>query len=106
MNTMKNWDAIIKEMKKKRTGTENVLIVELKDFNPTILSEKRKELLNVIKTKKIKSETQLAQLVKRQRENVVADLKLLEHYGLIERKRIGNKVVPKDINTNIVILNC
>ena len=101
---MIDWDIVIKEIKKKRTDVENVLFVKMEDLNPTIFSKKRREILKILKKRKIKSETHLAEILGRQRENVVADLKLLEYYGLVERKRTGNKVIPRATKTDIVIM--
>ena len=45
---------------------------------------------------------ELAKILKRERPNVLKDLRLLEHYGLIRTVRKGNRVVPE--NTNSVII--
>ena len=87
----------------KDSDAERVLIVSLEDWNPSILSEKRKQLLLMLKSQNIESETDLAEKIGRKRPNVVADLKLLEHYGLIKRVREGRRIVPKIVKSQIVI---
>jgi predicted transcriptional regulator len=45
---------------------------------------------------------ELAKLLKRKRPNVVKDLQLLEHYGLIKTTRKGNKVIPEKVESLII----
>jgi predicted transcriptional regulator len=59
--------------------------------------------LITIRKRNIKSEYELAKILKRKRPNVVKDLKLLEHYGLLTRERVGKRVVPKIAKTEIII---
>ena len=82
---------------------EKTLIVPLEQWNPSMLSRKRKELLIALKNHDVKSEDDLARIVGRKRPNVVNDLKLLEHYGLLKRVRVGKRVVPKLDKTEIII---
>lgn len=99
------WEKIEKIMEMtKDSDYKRFLIVPLEDWNPYLLSPKRKELLKIIRKKKIGSETQLAKIVHRKRPNVVADLKLLEHYGLVKLERNGNKIIPKPEKTQIIII--
>jgi len=101
----KRWKKIIEIMKKtKDLDVDSILIVPKEKWNPSILSKKRTELLIVIENKKPKSETELAKLVKRKRENVVSDLRVLEHYGLVNIKREGKKRVPYLKKTEIMIV--
>ena len=87
----------------KESDFDRTLIVPLADWNPSILSNKRKRMLLMIKEREIESETHLARLLGRKRPNVVADLKLLEHYGLIERIKRGRRTIPKAKKTQIII---
>ena len=86
----------------KELDVENILIVPMEDWNPSILSTKRKEIIKVLKARKVKSEMELAKILKRERPNVLKDLRLLEHYGLIRTIRKGNKVVPQNIKSMII----
>ncbi|MFX0198423.1 MAG: hypothetical protein ACFFCW_20070 [Candidatus Hodarchaeota archaeon] len=100
----RNWKKILETIEStKDTNLEKTLIVPLEQWNPSILSRRRKELLIAIKNHKVKSEDDLARIVKRKRPNVVNDLKLLEHYGLLKRVRVGKRVVPKLEKTEIII---
>jgi len=100
-----NWDKIEKIMESSKNQKDtHTLIVTLEDWNPSVLSPKRKELLEIIRKRKIESETQLAKIVNRKRPNVVADLKLLEHYGLVKLVREGKKIIPKPEKTQIIII--
>ncbi len=82
---------------------ERILVVPLEEWNPSILSEKRKRLLLRLKAGKIESESDLARQLGRKRPNVMVDLKLLEHYGLIERIKHGRRTVPRVVKNQIVI---
>ena len=104
MKNKRNWKNILKTIdNSKDTNLSKTLIVPLEQWNPSILSTKRKELLIAIKNHDVKSEDDLARIVKRKRPNVVNDLKLLEHYGLLKRVRVGKRVVPKLEKTEIII---
>lgn len=62
------------------------------------LTNKRLELLKIIRHKKPKSVYELAKLVERTPENVNTDIKLLEQLGFVETTKIRdirNKVVPE-----------
>ena len=100
----RKWNNIIEIIEStKGTNLDKTLVVPLEQWNPSILSRKRKELLIAIKNHDIKSEEELARIVKRKRPNVVNDLKLLEHYGLLKRVRVGRRVIPKIEKTDIII---
>ncbi len=99
------WDEIVNiiESSKDHNYT-HTLIVTLEDWNPSVLSPKRKQLLELIRKGNVESESQLARMVHRNRPNVVADLKLLEHYGLVKLVKEGKRMVPKPEKTRIVII--
>ena len=64
------------------------------------LTNKRLELLKIIRHKKPKSVYELAKLVERTPENVNTDIKLLEQLGFVETTKIREvreKVVPEVI---------
>ena len=104
MKNKRNWKNILKTIdSSKDTDLKKTLIVPLEQWNPSILSTKRKKLLIAIKNHDVKSEDDLARIVKRKRPNVVNDLKLLEHYGLLKRVRVGKRVIPKLEKTEIII---
>ena len=86
----------------KEFEVENVIIVPMEDWNPSILSKKRKEILNVLKSERVHSEMELAKVLNRKRPNVLKDLKMLEHYGLVRMEKQGNRVVPENVNSLII----
>ena len=99
----KKWKKIGEIMKNtKELDVENILIVPMEDWNPSVLSPKRKEIIKVLKSRKVKSEMELAKILKRERPNVLKDLRLLEHYGLVRAIRKGNKVVPQNVKSMII----
>ena len=100
----RKWNNILEIIEStKGTNLDKTLVIPLEQWNPSILSRKRKELLIAIKNHDIKSEGELAKIVGRKRPNVVNDLKLLEHYGLLKRVRVGKRVIPKIEKTEIII---
>jgi predicted transcriptional regulator len=104
-STKLSWKQIQEVIEETKGSDFNrILIVSLKDWNPSVLSPRRKELLLLIKEKKVRSESELARMVGRKRPNIVADLKLLEHYGLIKRTRIGKNTVSTVEKTQIMIV--
>lgn len=103
-NLEEKWGKIKKIIESTRDSDfERILVVPLEEWNPSILSEERKRLLLTLKGGKIESETDLAKQLGRKRPNVVTDLKLLEHYGLIERIKRGRRTVPRIVKNQIVI---
>lgn len=60
----------------------------------SLLTPKRMELLEYLKTKHPKSILELASGLKRNYKNVYDDLVLLEEYGIVERSGNGKRRVP------------
>jgi len=96
----KRIEQIIRES--KELDVENIIIVPMEDWNPSVLTRKRQEILSALKNGKFKSEMELAKALKRKRPNVVKDLQLLEHYGLIKTTRKGNRVIPEKVESMII----
>jgi len=61
----------------------------------SLLTPKRMELLDYLKTRHPKSILALAKGLKRDYKNVYDDLRLLEEYGIVEKGGSGNRVVPE-----------
>ncbi len=83
-----------KEVMKKLSKGEKVkahraLYFENLDAMRRVLTEKRLELLHVIKEKKPSSIYRLAKILGRDINNVIEDLKYLEVVGLVELKKTG-----------------
>ena len=103
INMKKKWKKIEQIMKDtKELDMENIIIVPMEDWNPSVLSPKRKEIIKVLKARKVSSEMELAKILKRKRPNVLKDLRLLEHYGLVRAVRKGNRVVPENVKSMII----
>lgn len=99
----KKWKKIGEIMKNtKELDVENIIIVPMEEWNPSVLSPKRKEIIKVLKAKRVTSEMELAKILKRKRPNVLKDLRLLEHYGLVRTVRNGNRVVPQNVKSMII----
>jgi len=56
------------------------------------ITPRRLELLNIIKTARPASINQLASLTRRNIKNVAEDIKLLSQVGLLETKKVHNRV--------------
>jgi len=87
----------------KDLDVDRVLIVPIQQWSSKILTEKRKQILLTLRTHDVTSEQHLATILGRSRPNVVSDLNLLEHFGLIELRKDGNRTVPILLKTKIVI---
>lgn len=59
-----------------------------------VLTEKRLELLKIIKDKKPSSVYELSKMVKRDLKNVLQDLTYLKELGLVEIKETKDKKIP------------
>ena len=100
----KDWEKIMKIINDtKDLDLDSVLILPMEDWNPAILTEKRKEILAALKKKKFKSEGDMAKFLKRKRPNVVSDLKFLEHYGLIELVKDSRRTRPVLKKSEIIL---
>ena len=73
----------------EKVKTHRALYFENLDAMRRVLTEKRLELLHVIKEKKPSSIYRLSKLLDRDINNVIDDLKYLEEVGLVELKRSG-----------------
>ena len=60
----KKWKKIGEIMKNtKELDVENILIVPMEDWNPSVLSPKRKEIIKILKSREVSSEMELAKLL-------------------------------------------
>ncbi|MFQ5816064.1 MAG: hypothetical protein ACE5G7_06155 [Candidatus Hydrothermarchaeaceae archaeon] len=69
----------------------------------SLLTPKRMELLDYLKTRHPKSIMALARGLRRDYKNVYDDLRLLGEYGVVERVGDGKKVVPECRIKEIVV---
>src|SRR3989344_7745479 len=83
--------------KAKKLGDDSISFQSLDQLRK-FLTNKRLELLRVIKHKNPKSVYELAKLVGRTPENVNTDIKLLRQLGFVETtkvKDVRNKLIPE-----------
>ena len=83
--------------KAKKLGDDSISFQSLDQLRK-FLTNKRLELLRVIKHKNPKSVYELAKLVGRTPENVNSDIKLLKQMGFVETtkvKEVRNKLMPE-----------
>ena len=86
------------DRKKAKKLKEDSITFQSLDQLRKFLTNKRLELLKIIRHKKPKSVYELAKLVERTPENVNTDIKLLEQLGFVETtkvREIRDKVVPE-----------
>ena len=76
--------------------TEHTPTIGFADFviYKKFLSEKRLELLGIIKSKKPKSIKDLASIARRDFKNVYEDLKMLKTFDLVKFKKTKSGIVP------------
>jgi predicted transcriptional regulator len=72
----------------------SVYFTNIEAFRKAI-TPRRLELLNIIKTARPGSINQLASLVHRNIKNVAGDVKLLSQVGLLETKKVCNRIAPQ-----------
>ncbi len=88
----------------KGSNCEHVIIFPIEEWKGRILTPKRVELLDTLRTNRLGSISELSKLLARSRPNVTNDLHLLEHYGLVELHEEGRRTVPVAIATEIRII--
>ena len=80
----------------------NVLVTD--DSCYSIMTKKRSELVRTINQHNPSSMQELANIVKRTKQAVYRDLKMLKNYGIIELKKIKKNVKPI-VKCAIVVVN-
>jgi len=90
-------DRMIDYALEKPDGTPNrVLIINFGSFSiDKVLTLARTELLRTILNEKPQTVGELTKMLKRPRESVSRDLKVLENYGLLSFKRSGRQKKPR-----------
>lgn len=85
---------------------EKTLVISLSDEEMTqLFTKKRLELISVIRAKKPRNVTKLAELVSRDLTAVMRDLKILESIGIVSLEKSGKDVLPKiEVHTLILPL--
>lgn len=68
-----------------------------------VLSEKNRSLLEVIAETESLSLTELAEKTGRKKSNLSRTLKTMAHYGLVDLKKAGGKLMPSVSYSNIAL---
>ena len=83
-------------LKRPEAAPNRVLVINFKTIGiDKILTLARTEMLRAILNEKPETVGELARMLKRPRESVSRDLKILESYGLLSFKRSGREKRPK-----------
>ncbi|MBN4079982.1 helix-turn-helix domain-containing protein, partial [bacterium AH-315-C08] len=95
--------AIAKGKLKPKRNDPKVWFTSMESF-AKILSDKNRDLLDLITEKKPVSLTELAELSGRAKSNLSRTLHTMERYGLVRLKKdSGGKIVPRVPYTDIVL---
>jgi predicted transcriptional regulator len=91
------------EAGKKVMHERGVYFTNIQAFRKA-LTQKRMELLHVIKTEHPSSINHLARILKRDIKNVAADVRFLEQAGLIDTKKKTSKNIPPLVTYDKILL--
>ena len=80
-----------------------VLLPEDSDKWSSVFTRERIRIINVLRRQNPLSQTDLARILNRNRENVIYDLKILKHFDIIKQEREGSRVNVK-INRDALII--
>lgn len=83
-------------------GFKDVLLLEPEDARK-VLTEKRREIIELIKNERVESIRELARELERNVSLIHKDLKLLFEEGVIDFKEEGNRKIPILRHKNIII---
>lgn len=95
-DSLKNFAVAYKKLKtgKKIKPVEKLTFVNVDVFRK-FMTNKRIELLKIIKNKKPGSIKELGRITKRDYKSINTDLEILKKIDLVSMKKTNNKVVPK-----------
>lgn len=83
-------------LERPEDAPSSVLVIDLsKGGVEKILTPARMELLSTIKEEKPKTVGELVRLLKRPKESVSRDLRILSNYGLLSFAKTGRQKAPK-----------
>lgn len=70
-----------------------------------IFTDERLRIMSVLRSANPLSETELAEMLGRKRENVIFDLNILKHFGLIRIEKEDNRSIAR-MNKDVIIIPC
>ena len=85
-----------------KQGIEDVYVLD-RESAREVLTEKRTEILDALKSEEVESVRHLAELLNRNKSVVSKDLQILAKNDLIEYEKEGRRKVPKVKHENVVI---
>lgn len=85
-----------------KAGETDFYVISLEDAEK-LLTEKRMELIYVLKNQEVSSSRELSRVLDRDIKQVSEDLNLLHEISVIEFKQKGNRKIPQLRHKNIFI---
>lgn len=85
-----------------KQGMEDVFVLD-RESAQEVLTEKRTEILDTLKSKEVESVRHLAEILDRDKSVVSQDLQVLAKNDLVEYEKDGRRKVPKVKHENVVI---
>jgi predicted transcriptional regulator len=83
-------------------GMEDVFVLDRKGARE-VLTEKRTEILDTLKSEEVESVRHLAEVLERDKSVVSQDLQVLARNDLVEYEKKGRRKVPNVKHENVVI---
>jgi len=83
-------------------GIEDVFVLD-RESAREVLTEKRTEILDVLKTDNVESVRHLAEVLERDKSVVSQDLGILAKHDLVEYEKEGRRKVPEVKHENVVV---
>ncbi len=85
-----------------KQGLEDVFVLDRVSARE-VLTEKRTEILDTLKTEETESVRHLAEVVDRDKSVVSQDLQVLAEHDLVEYEEDGRRKVPKLKHENVIV---
>jgi predicted transcriptional regulator len=85
-----------------KQGIEDVFVLD-RESAREVLTEKRTEILDTLKSEEVESVRHLAEILDRDKSVVSQDLQVLAKNDLVEYEKEGRRKVPKVKHENVVV---
>jgi predicted transcriptional regulator len=85
-----------------KQGLEDVFVLD-RESAREVLTEKRTEIFDTLKTEDIESVRYLAEVLNRDKSVVSQDLQVLAKHHLVEYEKEGRRKVPKAKHENVIV---
>ena len=87
------------------SGSYLILPIEDSHKWKRIFTKERLKIISTLRKRNPISQTDLAKKLGRKRENVIYDLRVLEHLDIVRSERRGKRVIEK-LNKNLIVIPC